>query len=744
MHLKLVLNVVTFIVLLLTSISSLSAQDSIYKIKNYELPSISQAARIDGVMDEPQWQEALKLDLIYETSPDENTPAKQKTTAYLYENGESLYVAFRAEDSDMSQLRAFIKDRDSAYQDDFVGIQMDTFNDEQRAYEFFVNPYGSQMDLLYDESSDDDDDSWDAIWDAQGSIDEGGYTIEMEIPFSNLRFESSSDVKTWGIEVLRVHPRDQRRIYRNSPRNRNRNCILCQFHKLKGFQNAKQGNQLELNPVLTIGKSESRNDAGELVTNSTDYEPGLNVRWGITPELTLDGTLNPDFSQVESDSAQLSVNETFALFFPEKRPFFQEGSNYYNTHMNVIYTRNVTDPEYGLKLTGRQNSHTFGAFAVKDEITNIILPGTFGSSFTSLGAESDVYAGRYRYDFNPDLNIGLIGTYRDSGDYNNTVTGVDGFYRWKEKHTFRAIYLNSNTDNTLAMQDEFGLAAKQSGHAYRLNYRYNSRDWFAFSNYRDYDKDFRADLGFITRVNNDQFAIGGGRVLYSEDKWWNRIEIGGDWDISHDNEGRLLEKELEGRIEINGPLQSYISTGMVARDRLFEDTLFYEKFNWAYFEIKPIGGLVIGFETNIGDRIDFSESKLADSFRLQPFINFDLNKHLNLNIKHTYNRLDSDGGRKLTANLTDARIKYQFSTRSFLRLTLQYENIESIDQDRLNFGEETGNKGLNSQLLYSYKVNPRTVFFLGYSDLSDDANTERSLQTQERGLFMKLGYVFDY
>ncbi|NNM14370.1 MAG: carbohydrate binding family 9 domain-containing protein [Gammaproteobacteria bacterium] len=744
MHLKLVLNVVTFIVLLLTSISSLSAQDSIYKIKNYELPSISQAARIDGVMDEPQWQEALKLDLIYETSPDENTPAKQKTTAYLYENGESLYVAFRAEDSDMSQLRAFIKDRDSAYQDDFVGIQMDTFNDEQRAYEFFVNPYGSQMDLLYDESSDDDDDSWDAIWDAQGSIDEGGYTIEMEIPFSNLRFESSSDVKTWGIEVLRVHPRDQRRIYRNSPRNRNRNCILCQFHKLKGFQNAKQGNQLELNPVLTIGKSESRNDAGELVTNSTDYEPGLNVRWGITPELTLDGTLNPDFSQVESDSAQLSVNETFALFFPEKRPFFQEGSNYYNTHMNVIYTRNVTDPEYGLKLTGRQNSHTFGAFAVKDEITNIILPGTFGSSFTSLGAESDVYAGRYRYDFNPDLNIGLIGTYRDSGDYNNTVTGVDGFYRWKEKHTFRAIYLNSNTDNTLAMQDEFGLAAKQSGHAYRLNYRYNSRDWFAFSNYRDYDKDFRADLGFITRVNNDQFAIGGGRVLYSEDKWWNRIEIGGDWDISHDNEGRLLEKELEGRIEINGPLQSYISTGMVARDRLFEDTLFYEKFNWAYFEIKPIGGLVTGFETNIGDRIDFSESKLADSFRLQPFINFDLNKHLNLNIKHTYNRLDSDGGRKLTANLTDARIKYQFSTRSFLRLTLQYENIESIDQDRLNFGEETGNKGLNSQLLYSYKVNPRTVFFLGYSDLSDDANTERSLQTQERGLFMKLGYVFDY
>ena len=725
-------------------VTSSFSQEVDFSQKNYDLPTINESAVIDGLMNEPYWQDALQFDLIYEVNPGENIPAREKTTAYVYENGESLFVAFRAEDSDMSKLRAYIKDRDSAFQDDFVGIQIDTFNDEQRAYEFFVNPYGSQMDLLFNEGSGNEDSSWDAIWDSAATIDENGYTVEMKIPFSNLRFESGNAVKTWGMEVLRIHPRDQRRLYRNTANDRNKNCRLCQLHKVSGFADAKQGNQLEINPVLTIGKSESRNDLGELVSNGTEYEPGLNVRWGITPELTLDGTINPDFSQVESDAAQLSVNNTFALFFDERRPFFQEGSDYYNTHLNVIYTRNVTDPDYGLKLTGRQNNHTLGTFAVKDEVTNIIIPGTFGSNFTSLNAESDVFAGRYRYDFNSDLNVGLIGTYRDSGDYNNTVSGVDAFYRWNDKHRVRGIYLNSSTDNTIGMQNDFNLAAKQSGDAYRIRYNYSSRDWFAYTDYRDFDKDFRADLGFITRVNNDQFVLGGGRVFYSEDKWWNRIEIGGDYDITHDNDGTMLEEEWEARVELNGPLQSYFNLGGFVRERLFDNILFDENLIYFYSQARPWAGVTFGGEISAGERIDFSQSRLADSFEIRPFLEYDINKHLSLNVRHTYNTLDSSGGRELVANLTDARLKYQFNTRSFLRLTAQIQNIKSTSNDLLTLGEVDRNRDFNTQLLYSYKVNPRTVFFLGYSDLAQATNQDPRLEVQQRGLFMKLGYVFDY
>jgi len=722
---------------------SICAQNVDFSINQYSLPNIKKDANIDGVLDEEQWGQALQFSLDYEVRPDENTQARQKTTAYIYENGENLYLAFRAEDNNINQLRAFIKDRDSAFQDDFVGIKMDTFNDEQRAYEFFVNPYGSQMDLLFDESSGEDS-SWDAIWDSAASINENGYIVEMQIPFSNLRFENSNDIKTWGMEFLRVYPRDQRRIFSSRPNDRNKNCSLCQVDKVKGFKDAKQGNQFELNPVLTIGKSESRNDAGELISNGTDYEPGLNVRWGITPEITLDGTINPDFSQVESDAAQLSVNNTFALFFPEKRPFFQEGSNYYNTDFNIIYTRNVTDPDYGLKLAGKKDKHTLGTFAVKDEVTNIILPGTFGSNFASLQDESNVFAFRYRYDINSDFNIGTVGTYRNADDYSNSVFGVDGFYRWNDKHRLRAQYLKSDTSNSNFLQNDFSLAEEQSGDALSLRYNYNTRNWFQYINYREIDKDFRADLGFVTRVNNEQFVIGGGRVFFSEDKWWNRIEIAGDWDIAHDNDGNLLEKELEGRFEISGPLQSFFVTGGGVRDRLFDNILFPEKFQFAYLEMKPISGLNTGLEVNWGKRIDFSESLLADGLTIQPFVGYDFNKHLNLRVNHTYSRLDSDGGRDLTANLTDARLKYQFDTRSFLRLTLQYENVESVAQDVTNFGVKTSSEGLNTQLLYSYKVNPRTVFFLGYSDLADDGNPEQKLETQERGLFMKIGYVFDY
>jgi len=716
-----------------------------YTIQNHEIPSIQKVVVIDGFMNEPHWQDALKIDLKYETSPDENTQAKQKTTAYVYENGVNLYIAFRAEDTNADQIRAFVRDRDSAFQDDFVGVQFDTFNDEQRAYEFFVNARGSQMDLLFDESTGNEDDSWDAIWDTNASIDKEGYTVEMEIPFSNLRFASGDQIKTWSMEFLRIHPRNQRRIYRNSPRDRNRNCAICQFHKFNGFANARQGNQLELNPVLTIGKSESRSDeTGQLESNGTDYEPGLNIRWGITPQATLDATINPDFSQVESDSAQLSVNQTFALFFNEKRPFFQEGSDYFNTDLRAIYTRNVTDPAYGAKLTGRQGNHTLGTFVARDEVTNIILPGTFGSDFTSLDEESNVLAARYRYDISPDLNIGALTTYRDADDYKNTVLGVDAFYRWNNKHRIRFQYLASDTDNSIAMQDDFDLAANQSGDAYRLRYNYNTRNTFIYSNYRNFDKDFRADLGFITQVNNDQYVFGGGKVFYSEDNWWNRIQVNGDWDITHDNEGRLLEKELEGRIEINGPLQSVINTGYVTRDRLFDDTLFAERFNFLFFRLSPKGGLTLGSEIFTGKTIDFSESKLADNFRVESFVNYDFNEHLSINVNHTYSNLESNEGRDLVANLTDARIKYRFITRSFLRFVLQRQDVEVKNLNPMALGEISRSERINKQLLYSYKLNPRTVFFLGYSDLADDDNPRNDLQVQQRGLFMKLGYVFDY
>jgi len=191
-------------------------------------------------------------------------------------------------------------------------------------------------------------------------------------------------------------------------------------------------------------------------------------------------------------------------------------------------------------------------------------------------------------------------------------------------------------------------------------------------------------------------------------------------------------------------LQSYLNVGYVTRDRLFDNVLFDENFAFLFFEFRPRGGLTLGSEFVLGENIDFSESKLADNFRFEPFVSYDFNEHLNIRLNHTYSNLESNQGRDLVANLTDARIKYQFSTRSFLRFVLQRQDVDVTDLDPLNLGESSRDKSLNKQLLYSYKLNPRTVFFLGYSDLADNDNPRNDLQVQQRGLFMKLGYVFDY
>jgi len=277
-----------------------------------------------------------------------------------------------------------------------------------------------------------------------------------------------------------------------------------------------------------------------------------------------------------------------------------------------------------------------------------------------------------------------------------------------------------------------------------LSYNYNSRNWFQYTRYSDTDEDFRADLGFITQVNTEKYVFGGGRNWFSETAWWNRIEVGGDWDISHDQEGRLLERELEGRVVINGPWQSTIAVGRVIRARLFDDILFDEEFFFGRLQATPRRGLELQMRYGFGDRIDFDNSRLGENVRLSPRINYSLNRHTQIALRHNYDRIKVDGLRERVANLTDFRVIYQFNQRSFLRLTAQIQNIKSTSEVDLDFGAVTRDRDFNKQLLYSYKLNPRAVFFLGYSDLADSDDDRPNYQTQQRGLFMKLGYVFNY
>ncbi|MFP5286175.1 MAG: sugar-binding protein [Thermoanaerobaculia bacterium] len=369
---------------------------------HYRIPRMDAAPRIDGVLDEPSWEQGLVLEIETEIDPGKNVPAPVSAFAFLAYDDDNLYVAFRAHDPEPSAIRAHLSDRDTPYADDFVGIMLDTFNDERGGYEFFVNPLGVQMDLARNETSseNEEDANWDAIWSSAGRIDEQGYTVEMAIPFSSLRFQRSAGEQTWGLTAFRSYPRSRRHQINVNAVDPDDSCFICHIPKVTGFAGATPGRNVEFDPTLTAHRTDRREAFPEgSYAGEEEADLGLTARWGITPNLTFSGAVNPDFSQVEADAAPLDVNTQFTLFFPEKRPFFLEGADFFETPWNVIHTRTVADPAWGVKLTGKEGRNGIGLFVAQDEVTNLLLPGSQRSATAALQMETTDAALRYRRDF---------------------------------------------------------------------------------------------------------------------------------------------------------------------------------------------------------------------------------------------------------------------------------------------------------------------------------------------------------
>jgi hypothetical protein len=404
------------------------------------LPNTSSEIVIDGIMDDDAWEDAVAIPIDVQTHPGENIRAQVDTVAYLIEDGESLYIAFDAKDPAPHQIRAYLRDRDSAWDDDIVGIIVDSFGDEQRAFEFFVNPLGVQMDLTQDDVAKREDDSWDAIWHSAGRVGKEGYIVEVEIPLSQLRFSRINDKQSWGVDLVRYYPRGHRYRLSSNPLDRSRNCYLCQLQKIQGLEDVEPGRDLEIVPTLTASEASSTDEAGvePLHSAGADAEIGVSVRWGISPDLTANLAINPDFSQIEADVAQLDANNRFALFYPEKRPFFLEAADYFHTPVQAVFTRTVADPSVGAKLTGKRGDNTFGVFLAEDERTDLIFPGASGSDSESLDQENTVFVGRYSRSFADQSTVGGLLTARSGDNYHNTVGGLDLSWKLSDQHRVQA------------------------------------------------------------------------------------------------------------------------------------------------------------------------------------------------------------------------------------------------------------------------------------------------------------------
>ncbi len=713
----------------------------------YSVPHTMDTVNIDGVLDDEAWNQALVLELNLETHPRENVPATIQTYAYLLEDGSRFLIAFDARDPNPDTIRAYLRDRDSAWNDDFVGVIIDTFNDEHRAFEFFSNALGVQMDLTHDDVNKRQDASWDAIWESASRINGEGYTVEMAIPFSQLRFPRYEGEQTWGIDVVRIYPREDRVRLSIHSLDRGRNCYLCQFTKIRGFAGAEPGKALEVVPSMTVSRTDKRADpvTDPLAKESRDTDLGVNVQWGITPDITANLAVNPDFSQVEADRPQLDVNNRFALFFPESRPFFLEGADFFSTPINAVFTRTVADPDFGAKLTGRNGKNTFGVFAAEDAVTNLLFPGSLESDSVSLMQPNQVLVGRYNWGFGEASTIGALITSRSGSNYSNHVAGIDGRYRINDRHNIRFQYLKSETAYPVNIVGRFEQpAADFDGDALKINYNFSSREWFTNVNYETFDPGFRADTGFVTRVNIEQRNAHVARIWHGEEEnWWNQIRVGGNVGSTHDHGGLLLNSYSNSFFSVNGPMQSFLQI-TVAKSKQFWDGQLYDAKNFSLFgQIQPRAGLNLMLFARAGDQVDFNNSRLGEELRIAPTVEWNLNQHLLLRLQHTFSNLDTPSGEKIfDAQLTDFRLTWQFNIRSFLRLTIQRQRVERNLALFDDPNTDARSLSIGSQLLYSYKLNPQTVFFLGYSDNHREDDDLLSLTQTDRSLFMKLSYAW--
>jgi hypothetical protein len=466
----------------------------------YTIPRFEQMIDIDGHLDEPLWANALVLELDYEVRPGENIPPPVRTEVLLTHNRTHLCAAFRAYDSNPNEIRAHVTDRDEIGDDDWVGIILDTFNDEQRCYDLLVNPLGVQQDAIESESG---GSSWDAIWDSAGRITDWGYIVELAVPFNQLRFQRASGPQVWGFDAVRRYPRSQSHHIGMFPRDRSNSCYLCQAIKISGFDGASPGRNIEIIPTVTGVATEERRSfpSGGFRREHEDTEFGITGRWGVTPNLTLSGTGNPDFSQVEADAFQLDVNQPFALRFSERRPFFLEGSDFFQTLKAAIYTRTMRDPEWGLKLTGKEGRHTIGAYVVRDERTNLIFPGSQSSGSISLSQDNTVSVLRYKYDLGGASTVGALFTNREGDRYHNRVVGIDTDFRFTPRDQVRVQFLGSQTGYPGAVADSFAQPRNDFTDRYiAFEYDHETRTVGWWLDYDDVGGDFRADVGFVPMV----------------------------------------------------------------------------------------------------------------------------------------------------------------------------------------------------------------------------------------------------
>ena len=712
---------------------------------------------LDGRLTEPAWQQAGRVEEWYETAPGDNVTPKVQTTGYLAYDDKYLYVGFDCRDPDPGRIRAPVADRDSLTGNvDHVGVLIDSRNDGKTATLFAASAAGVQYDSIWDDSVATDDTAPDFYWDAAAHVDERGWTLEMRIPFSSLRYTDRNPA-AWRISLYRIYPREFWYRFLSATWPRGADCWVCRFNRVTGLRDLPPGRGIVVAPYLS-GKSTSQGDPGfGLGPSATSGVVGADLKWRPGASQAFDLTVKPDFSQIESDAAQISANERFALFYPEKRPFFLEGRDLLSTPLQPflslstpvqpIYTRTITSPEWGGRSTGRFGHTSYTVLLANDRGGGrVILPAATGSSSALQDFRSNVLVGRMRRDLGASF-LGLVATNRwVEGGGENHVLGPDFQWRPSSRDTITGQWLvsRSTTPRRPDLADEWD-GRRLSGTAGELRWWRRTRHYDWFGDYRDVGAGFRADNGFVPQVGYREGYVEAGWTIWPA-RVLQRLRFFALVDHSASRGDGLLSSQHSAGFGFNGPRDSF-GRIRLSLDRALTGPVVLPR-TQLVFDVGASPSrrfTAVELMGTAGGAIDFDGHRRGTGADISAYASLQATRHLEFRLNASRRFVDLTGAtatpaRLFTAHIERVRATYAFTRRALLRLIAQHADTRRTVA-LFSEGAIAHEAAVDLSALFSFKLNWQTVLFVGYGDTRALDDDDR-LRPRRREMFAKVSYAF--
>jgi hypothetical protein len=716
--------------------------------------------------------ELAKIEDFRQYIPKYGEPSTQHTEAYLGYDDKHFYAVFVCFDTEPGKIRAHLGRRDLWFDDDYVEVDLDTFHDRRRAYQFFSNPLGVQLDNIWTDGQGPDF-SFDTVWRSRGQLTKQGYVVWMAIPFDSLRFKPGPE-QTWGLILWRIIPRLNEEtnwpgVYLSL------DSLLTHEGTLQGISGISPGRNFQLVPY-GFARSHRALDTLDpknvhFASDKFDPQAGLDAKFILKDSFVLDLTVNPDFSQVESDEPQITMNRRFEVYFPEKRPFFLENAGYFNTPINLLFTRRIADPQYGARLTGKKGPYSLGILLADDQAPGETVP--VGNPLFGKRAKVGVF--RLQRDFFGRSALGVIYTDRELAGGFNRVGGLDGHFKLGS-HWAAAF---QGVTSSARLPDGSRLA----GPAYKGYLRHTGSHLYYDAEYDDRSPRFSADLGFLTDNSiNRPFlrsrSITGPNMrtdmrslsqyaLYQfrpESKWlisWGpSVLLNRMWDHS----GARLDVFHDVGMMWEFPGFTYIEVFQTADRELLrpkdyatlaENQAFSHRRNGFYVGSQILPQVMLGAEYTRGTGINFLPPQgqppvLANVTDVN--LGVTLRPLTPLRVDNTYllERLTdrANGASIFNNHIIRSKWNWQFNRELSLRVILQYNSVLA------NAGRTSvdSTKNFNADFLFTYLLNPWTALYVGYNsnlqnvDLLTSPTATQLVRTRgflndARQFFVKFSYL---